>query len=468
MSYKIVIADDEEIIRDGLNELITEECSEIEILGLFNDGKGVIDLLKKQSADLVITDIRMPLVDGLEVAKYIYENKLDTKVIIITAYRNFDYACDALIYGVYRIEPKPIDLDSIVGMVNSLKEQKQNDAALKQERKAANDFIERRDFIAKQLYAFVSGNLEYDDIKRLLAKDYDDPSSLRCALIHFKTAGENHIEYSRDNWRYMCEMSLDNIDAYCIHENESSALVLLLTPDESVEGKADLYADDIKKLIKKAYKTDVTYGVETFDNLIGFVIKNTRNAVELYTDYLINGNLRAMEDLTETLKSAYSFDWIKNFTYSVINHFNLALEIDTSYYFNRIKYAQKKEDFFDLLNDISKNVATNSKSRIFKVKHYVNKHYKEDISLVTVAAAFGLNPTYLSRIFKKEAGESFADYCQRFKINIAKEMLMRGNLSVKEIAEALGYSSVGYFDRVFKSETGYTPKQFRNAGIGNG
>ena len=175
-----------------------------------------------------------------------------------------------------------------------------------------------------------------------------------------------------------------------------------------------------------------------------------------------------MEDLTETLKSAYSIDWIKNFTYSVINHFNLALEVDTSYYFNRIKYAQKKEDFFDLPNDISKNVATNSKSRIFKVKHYVNKHYKEDISLVTVAAAFGLNPTYLSRIFKQEAGESFADYCQRFKINMAKEMLMRGNLSVKEIAEALGYSSVGYFDRVFKSETGYTPKQFRNAGIGNG
>ena len=51
---------------------------------------------------------------------------------------------------------------------------------------------------------------------------------------------------------------------------------------------------------------------------------------------------------------------------------------------------------------------------------------------------------------------------------MAKEMLMRGNLSVKEISEALGYSSVGYFDRVFKSETGYTPKQFRNVGIDNG
>ena len=404
----------------------------------------------------------------MEIAKYIFENKLDTKVIIITAYRNFEYAREALIYGVHRIETKPIDFDLIIEMVNRLKMKKQNDAAVKQELKAANDFIENRTFICKQLYAFVSGNLEYEEIKRVLENDYQDISVIRCALIHFKTTGDSIIGYDRDNWRYMCEMCLENIDAYCVQESASSALVLLLTPDKKVEQKTESYAADIKKIIKKAYKTDITYSIEFFDNLTGFVIKNTRNAVELYTDYLLNGNFRAMQDLTETLKSAYSFDWIKNFTYSVINHFDLDLEADTSYYYNRAKYAQQKDDFFLLLSEISNDVTTNSKNRIFQIKHYVNKHYQEDISLVTVAAAFDLNPTYLSRIFKKEAGESFADYCLRFRIKMAKEMLMRGNLSVREIAEALGYSNVGYFDRVFKNETGYTPKQFRNAVLKDG
>ncbi|MEI3614080.1 helix-turn-helix domain-containing protein [Pseudogracilibacillus sp. SO30301A] len=98
-----------------------------------------------------------------------------------------------------------------------------------------------------------------------------------------------------------------------------------------------------------------------------------------------------------------------------------------------------------------------------EVLQYIEEHYSEDIGLEMIAEKVDLSPNYLSAIFKQTTGSSFIDYLTELRMKKAKENLQNLNLSVYEIAEAIGYSSSQYFSRVFKKHTGMTPSAYRNS-----
>ena len=107
-NIKLVIADDEYFIRARLSKIISEKRENIDIVSLCEDGQDIIKLLSLSSIDLLLMDIKMIAMDGLEVAKYIYENKLNIKIILVSGYNDFNYAVEAMRYGVFDYLTKPI------------------------------------------------------------------------------------------------------------------------------------------------------------------------------------------------------------------------------------------------------------------------------------------------------------------------------------------------------------------------
>lgn len=117
-NINLVIADDEYFIRARLAKIIEEKRENINIISLCEDGKDIIKLLSLSNADILLMDIKMIEVDGLEVAKYIYDNKINTKIILISGYNEFNYAVEAMRYGVFDYLTKPISEDELLSSVD--------------------------------------------------------------------------------------------------------------------------------------------------------------------------------------------------------------------------------------------------------------------------------------------------------------------------------------------------------------
>ncbi len=118
MKIKAVIADDEYFIRARLAKVINDNRTNIEIMALCEDGEDIIKILLSNDIDILIMDIRMINVGGLEVAKYIYDNKINTKTIIISGYNDFDYAIEAMRYGVFDYLTKPLAEDELLRAID--------------------------------------------------------------------------------------------------------------------------------------------------------------------------------------------------------------------------------------------------------------------------------------------------------------------------------------------------------------
>ena len=120
--YNILVVDDEKLMRTYLANIIPSLTDAYQVSGIAEDGREAIDLLKKQHYDVVITDIKMPEVDGLNLARYIHENHPDTIVIIVSGYNNFSYARKAIQYQVTDYLLKPLvdkDLKELLDSVST-------------------------------------------------------------------------------------------------------------------------------------------------------------------------------------------------------------------------------------------------------------------------------------------------------------------------------------------------------------
>ena len=121
MTYKIMLADDEPIMRKALQSLIDWERIDCEIVYVAENGQEVLNALIEIQPDILITDIKMPGADGIEISKYIWEKRLSTKVILLTAYADFSYAQSAIRYNVVEYVTKTGAFDELLRAVERCK-----------------------------------------------------------------------------------------------------------------------------------------------------------------------------------------------------------------------------------------------------------------------------------------------------------------------------------------------------------
>ena len=148
--YKVIVVDDELVIRKGVSAMINAEIDDFECIECFKDGIEVIEYLQDHDVDVIISDIRMTNVSGIELAKYIYENKSHIKIVLLSGYSDFDYAKSAVRYRVTDYILKPTDFDELKSVFDGIRKEFSDDNGM-QERRKFNERIQ-------QLYSYIKEN----------------------------------------------------------------------------------------------------------------------------------------------------------------------------------------------------------------------------------------------------------------------------------------------------------------------
>ncbi|HZH60880.1 MAG TPA: response regulator [Metabacillus sp.] len=414
---KILLVDDEPFALRTLKEMIQDAKNSWEIVAAVEDGEEAITILQKHEVDLVISDIRMPAVNGLELSKYIEENFSKIKVILLTGYKDFGYAQQALKCGVVDYLLKPSSFESLFESIEKiedciLKEKYVNRLRKKRER----DILEKRldDLLFGLPIPF------YDDE---LIPRFNEILIFTCCLKDAGTLQMGWVEinaYSAIK-NIIEEWFLTFGKAYVTVQEQHIAVIVFLNDNEDLRL---VY----KEILVRLY--EMIRALLKFELLIGFGFPCLK-LTELHVHY--KESIYAMEEARKTDFSTISF-------------------------YGDIK--QNKEE--DEVKHLEKKYEGKKNRRVIEiVLEKMRTYLSEEITLKLLAEEVYLNPTYLGRIFKQETGESFSSYLIKLRIEKAKELLRNPALKIYEVCEQVGYSDPAHFTHVFKKIVGITPHEYK-------
>ncbi|HIT85989.1 MAG TPA: response regulator [Candidatus Ornithomonoglobus intestinigallinarum] len=334
--FKVIVVDDEAMIRSGISSFVEKSELGFEVVKTFPDGAEAISYLENHDIDLVITDIRMVNVSGIELAHYVYKNKPRTKVILLSGYAEFEYARAAIKYNVSEYITKPTNFTDLRASLMRIREQ-----LAVHKRTDINAFLDN----IKQLYADI------------LSGSMDDASATFKLLLDSNNHGNEYLG------QYAC------------------------------------------------------------------------NLFEIINDHLAaNMNIKVRSDKLDYKKLP------ELSTYDEIYDFSLAL-------------------LGNIVNQIALKDEKPSDIVAAKLIQFINEHFSENISLQDASERVFFNPAYCSRFFKKQTGENFSDYLLRVRMEHAVKLL-KENKKITDISRECGYSSSGYFSRIFKDYYGCTPSDY--------
>ena len=521
---RVVLADDENKVVLLMQKLIDWEKLGYEIVGVANDGLRAIELVQETHPHLLITDIRMPGCDGIELIRRAKELQPGLHFIVISGYRQFEYAQNALKYGVEDYLLKPLKQDELYGILLRLKDKLGEEAALEYQLQKSG---ERRQTLA------LAALKEAADRQQpfLTAEQAEEEYGFRFGqgsyfAVIVKPDISNAAKYL-DGYQLMMQHALEIVrrevqllaDEYAAAmQKEGVAILLYMKAFQAVEVKQCF--TKIRKEIEK--QRDLFWDIRSTiclgsrkDRPEGLA-RSMQEALWLCRDRLCHVQPWRDAEIEEPMCSEhYLMDAAqkKRFQeaaeYLDANRFSQELEDSYRYisqrqpltgqmledWFDQVlessiygmqqngkvadRFAQTmEEDFWRCTNaqdiyrllrqDIQQEIlrldnekALRETRPITEAKRYIQQHYQESLRLEDVSSAVGFNATYFSALFKKETGQNFMDYLTGLRINKSKELLCDDKLSVQDVAELVGYRDLKYFSRLFKKTTGVSPSDYK-------
>lgn len=513
--YKVVVIDDEPLILRSIKKSIEDAHKGFVVVGEAMNGEDAIHIVENLAPDLIFTDIRMPVIDGLALIEELHKRLIQPKVVILSGFQEFDYAKRALKFGVEEYLLKPIAHDELNELLNKIYDDldnlKNNCQYQFLESMASKDINQK---IPQQIpkcfdeYNFFgsilicSGSLctficnwftpakEYwfkTDLNTLLSnilkEEYKywilDLNNGNEKLIILGTANTSHHEYNS-----ICKQIYDKLV-----EEDFPVTFIVGTPMNFV---CDLpYAIqyckiELNKSIifggSKLIYLDVT--TDSGKNIEPIINANTEKLLLMYIE---NNQFQQfkleLKNLLDSYNSSKSHQfrlqsllkYLVNLFQSRISHLSqnrlmeIEMEIDelisNSYKYQTI-YEGMSIIFDDLFTSAKMQFTGNSdqKALIDKVENYIRQNYSQQISLQSIAENYGLVLPYLSSIFKKYKGISPMEFIINLRIEKVKELLqITPPLLLKDISFSVGYDDPYYMSRIFKSVTGKSPSEYRSS-----
>ena len=514
---RVLIVDDEPFIRQGLKILINWKEHGYEVIGEASNGKEAMEIIKNTSVDLVITDIKMPEMNGLELIERVKKNNYkNIKFIVLSGFYEFEYAKTAIKYGVKDYVLKPIQKEELNHVLDEFQKdfaKEQDD--LKKIEKAENDRYEmnlNKLIIGKadsRTIKLLEEELKPSDYMRFMLVDIDlrDMSideKNQCRLNFYneiaKILGnkQHNIICELDDKKNMQSIGFIYDKKFLeedMFDEREYVTNLVCELRKVVDNKFYIYAgkavSDIENL-KKSYETASMLKIMDCDGNAIFFEDIYKDSCRIqivkkeYMDALINGIEennkekidKCIQSFYESFKDGYlDVEILKiNIDYLLFNLINIEKDINDE---------SNKEELMELIGlldieniisrDSSKNLADFSvnfaqyldnlrKNSAKGILSYIDKeiyeHYMEKLSLKSLSEKYYLNSAYLGQIFKKKYKVSFKDYLNEFRIEKAAEMLKRSDEKIYEIAEKVGYSNNDYFINKFTQIKGKTPFRY--------
>lgn len=521
MAYKVFFVEDEIVTREGIRDNVDWKGNGFEFCGDAPDGEIALPLLQVAKPDVLITDIKMPFMDGLQLSRIVRERMPRVKIIILSGHDEFEYAQQAIKLGVTEYLLKPVtvqDLHKVLQKIAAqLEQERREQESLKklQEQIEENRATLRERLLLKLVVGAVSST-EAIEKGQLLGVDL----IARCYLVVIlKTElGDRSEQFDYDEYQQVQQIVSSLVenkpDVFLLKKDwEEIVLVMKGSTPEYMEEERDLLLDLIKQEVKRT-RYQLTIGVgapkkriadiyQSFvealvsiqnaadENKAGSshavdraeLLKVDRSAVE---NYLRSGVKEGFDEFFDAYLQPLGETALKS--YLLKNYIFVDVVLATAKLVNEL--GGDIDQVIPELNSIETILAsiktigqlrehackilvsalafrdsqTNSQYRgmLRQAKAYIDQHYMDPaLSLNEVAAQVNLSPSHFSLVFSQETSQTFKEYVTEIRIKKAKELLRMTTLRAAEISYQVGYSDPHYFSSVFRKTTGLSPTEFR-------
>ena len=511
---RILIAEDEFLVRIGLKTTMDWAAHGYTIVGEAANGKEALQLFGETHPDILITDVKMPVMGGLELVSEAKKRKRDLQVVILSNYNDFEYAREFMRLGASRYLLKSeISEQSLLRALESLDVPVQGEAELdgglraRQERFLRNYFgasmeenqplpakaSEARNVFPSNHYLAMRCDGDFEP-----TEETDEETVIKNVESLFHSALENAVYCSGimggrlrvsvvcpapegpggevGRFRRKCGMILRNAKNYfdvelhigisevregrniarlfsqaeearigCFFANQPIRTFAELpprvtAPAPKVSSRKILgYIDGADPDGMKKYIAD------TFSRLLP--LRNFSDVRTVYIDFL---------SIAKSVCEEKNIDLADGLSGTKFSYDNLTA----------IPCLKNVQDYVgDLYSAVFKAVMGGDdyySHTIRQCLEYIGKNYASNISLDNMAQAVNISKSYLSMIFKQETGINFITYLTRYRVERAKELLLRTNMKIYEIADKVGFSSPYYFSKVFKDWTNLSCKEYKD------
>lgn len=399
---KILIVDDEQVVRVYLQSIVNWEQYDCQVVTTCENGMEALEVMAQQPIDLILTDLEMPKMNGLQLIEEIRSRGYQTKVIVLSDHSDYDLIREAMKLGALdyyvKTNVKEADIISMIELVSEqVKKQLLQKHALEEEKrlKIDNFKIGRKTFLTTVL----TGDVYYNELQL--------------------------SQYVK-----MYHLFEPRLSLYQLRFQQPIELRQFLYVDAIIAAEFQKYDHDVlhltqEKILVALYERTIVEEQVLMDHWLR-IVKNIKN----YLRAELQASKRLLIDSTDKLTSC-------------------------------TKLFQN-----DVPGDVSPVIAAEELSHyrpeIQSILNYIHEHYDERITLQDLSAFACLNEAYLSRLFKMETKKTINSYINELRIYKAKELLKSPNIMVKEVAQLVGIKDQLYFNRVFKKFCGENPTDYQD------
>lgn len=497
----IMLVDDEVLALEYLKNMVDWERNGYHVVGCATSGKKALELFDRTHPQIVISDIRMPGTDGLELTRQIKEKDKETVVILLSAYRDFDYAQKGIRYGVSNYLLKhELSSELILKELEEVKEKLERAGNKKKiyQKYFMNQLIYHR-VTAEELDESIPGNRFF-----LLLLHKRNP------VIQGQFAEARWTEEEQEAVRNILEESLENIVFYAADVQITENNWILLYRIENIASKymvnslilrkCHQIADQLEQCLQMHF--NMVYSYEITPEEISETFRTISRQIR-YSVFWEDEAICAMEKMPEKEKKAIWGEQIRILREAIYGS-EKELEKQIEAIFFGILEKEDLENCRTLLPSLSNLLGELCESEnckeidlkkplyticeieqyyrrnflyiqqkcarkaqlgysrtVLDIMNYIEKNYQQELSLEVLGEKFHMNGVYLGQIFKKETGQTFLKYLTNVRIAEAKRLLREENCTVAQTAELVGYRTSQYFSQIFMRNVGMKPQEYK-------
>ena len=501
--YKVLLADDEPLITLGLQALVDWEDYGFEIVYTAESGEEALAYLQEHQIDLLITDIRMLEMSGLELIVEAKNSQPRMKSIVLTGYQEFDYIKEGLRLGIENYLVKPVDEEELLLSVQNIG-RKLNLASVEEAHIPSEDSITLMD---NTLWRFLNGEIEKNDCLERLAfyniefhEPYYAVSILSFEYFQDTVVTKRIRDFIEEQYNAVCLYS-PNQELIVIFGgmskqdvvNQNQCLVENL--GDSQWGTGSFYVS-MGRTISAIEALEESFSLAREHNLMQLYLEpnvlisdglaiNRQEEVKRKQEFkesLVKALLHADEGALDmidvfldsvTKKSKYISPQVaKKYVLDMMSYIHYSIQPDELPLYTasveRMVYATTIQQLKVILQEYCQELMLTIQNKghmrspiVQNVLNYIHTHYDEGLSLKTLGQQFHVNTIYLGQLFQKEVGVVFSDYLNHYRLEKAKELLKTSHFRAGEIGKKVGYSDSTYFYKQFRRVVGITPSEWR-------
>lgn len=469
--------EDEEMICQAIANIIDWEKYDIRLIGTCTDGVDAYHTILDECPDIVMTDIRMPGISGLELIERISRTDLNTQFIILSGYGEFDYAKRAMKCGVRHYLLKPCTEEQIIDCIQDVTRDYYQAVSERDSEKGPNGAL------LKDLHKTLIQNMIREGVSLISLSDsffesyehYLDLTNVPYQFCCVYYLEEKNLDLCLKEFHTFRQESMPDTEVYLIYIK--NILLFFFTNGESSYEELDAYFQsvsfpgetvsvdyqrqkypDLKSLltmlIKRIKRYDIMYFIEGTGKVPTFNYGQIVEKINHLVPLLSAGNSEERESSLRELKSILTSVSNKDFLLQLAD--NIIISLGTHLPSGILP------EITDFLYNLHKE--ENMAQIPVLVLDYIQEHYKNpDLTLKWISENYlYMNVSYVSRCFTKETGEKFSGFLMNLRVQKAKEILASsGGEKIQDVAELVGCGNTPYyFSKIFKKCTGLTPSAY--------